>query len=103
MRLRRAAANVAASTSFPPQGMSSNTGGTDHQSFDAVGIPGFQFIQDGIDYNTRTHHSNMDLYERLQPKDMMRIMTALHARFRITPATEIAIEIEAFKAAQAAA
>jgi carboxypeptidase Q len=49
----------------------SNTGGTDHQSFDAVGIPGFQFIQDGIDYNTRTHHSNMDLYERLQPKDMM--------------------------------
>ncbi len=49
----------------------SNTGGTDHQSFDAVNIPGFQFIQDGIDYNTRTHHSNMDLYERLQTKDMM--------------------------------
>jgi hypothetical protein len=49
----------------------SNTGGTDHQAFDAVSIPGFQFIQDDIDYNTRTHHSNMDLYERLQPKDMM--------------------------------
>jgi hypothetical protein len=49
----------------------SNTGGTDHQSFDAANIPGFQFIQDGIDYNTRTHHSNMDLYERLQRRDMM--------------------------------
>ena len=48
-----------------------NTGGTDHLSFDAVGIPGFQFIQDPMDYGTRTHHSNMDLYERVQPEDMM--------------------------------
>ena len=48
-----------------------NTGGTDHLSFDAVGIPGFQFIQDPMDYGTRTHHSNMDLYERVQPGDMM--------------------------------
>lgn len=48
----------------------SNTGGTDHQSFDAVGIPGFQFIQDEIEYSSRTHHSNMDLYERIQPDDM---------------------------------
>ncbi|HEY6220441.1 MAG TPA: M20/M25/M40 family metallo-hydrolase [Gemmatimonadaceae bacterium] len=48
-----------------------NTGGTDHQSFDAVGIPGFQFIQDPMDYGSRTHHSNMDLYERLMPHDMM--------------------------------
>ena len=48
-----------------------NTGGTDHQSFDAVNIPGFQFIQDPIEYGTRTHHSNMDVYERVQPKDMM--------------------------------
>jgi hypothetical protein len=47
-----------------------NTGGTDHLSFDAVGIPGFQFIQDPMDYDTRTHHSNMDLYERLQPDDL---------------------------------
>ncbi|HZQ18624.1 MAG TPA: M20/M25/M40 family metallo-hydrolase [Terriglobales bacterium] len=47
-----------------------NTGGTDHQSFDAVGIPGFQFIQDPIEYETRTHHSNMDLYDRLQPDDL---------------------------------
>ena len=47
-----------------------NTGGTDHLSFDAVGIPGFQFIQDDLDYETRTHHSNMDTYERLQPDDL---------------------------------
>lgn len=47
-----------------------NTGGTDHQSFDAVGIPGFQFIQDPIEYGTRTHHSNMDVYDRLQPDDL---------------------------------
>ncbi|MBV8205816.1 MAG: M20/M25/M40 family metallo-hydrolase [Acidobacteria bacterium] len=48
-----------------------NTGGTDHLSFDGVGIPGFQFIQDPVEYDTRTHHSNMDVYERLQPADMM--------------------------------
>jgi carboxypeptidase Q len=47
-----------------------NTGGTDHLSFDAVGIPGFQFIQDPIEYDTRTHHSNMDVYDRLQPEDL---------------------------------
>ena len=47
-----------------------NTGGTDHQSFDAAGIPGFQFIQDPLDYDTRTHHSNMDVYDRLQPDDL---------------------------------
>ncbi len=48
----------------------SNTGGTDHQSLDAVGLPGFQFIQDGLDYGTRTHHTNMDVYEKIQPDDM---------------------------------
>ena len=47
-----------------------NTGGTDHLSFDAVGIPGFQFLQDPLDYAERTHHSNMDTYERLQPEDL---------------------------------
>ena len=47
-----------------------NTGGTDHLSFDAVGIPGFQFIQDPIEYGSRTHHSNQDTYERLQPDDL---------------------------------
>jgi len=48
-----------------------NTGGTDHLSYDAVGLPGFQFIQDPIEYNSRTHHSNMDVYERVQANDMM--------------------------------
>ncbi len=47
-----------------------NTGGTDHLSFDAVGISGFQFIQDPLDYGSRTHHSNMDTYERLQADDL---------------------------------
>jgi len=47
-----------------------HTGGTDHLSFDAVGLPGFQFIQDEIDYDSRTHHTNMDLYERIQEPDM---------------------------------
>ena len=47
-----------------------DTGGTDHQSFDAVGLPGFQFIQDPVEYSTRTHHSNMDTYERIQEEDM---------------------------------
>ncbi len=52
-----------------------NTGGTDHLSFDAVGIPGFQFIQDMLDYETRTHHSNQDVVERLQPADLKQIAT----------------------------
>ncbi|MCL5745603.1 MAG: M20/M25/M40 family metallo-hydrolase, partial [Acidobacteria bacterium] len=48
-----------------------NTGGTDHLSFDALGLPGFQFIQDSLDYGTRTHHSNMDVYDRVPPGDLM--------------------------------
>ncbi len=44
-----------------------NTGGTDHLSFDAVGLPGFQFIQDPLDYGTRTHHSSLDVYDHAQP------------------------------------
>jgi len=47
-----------------------DTGGTDHEAFDSVGIPGFQFIQDQLDYGSRTHHSNQDTYERLQPDDL---------------------------------
>jgi hypothetical protein len=47
-----------------------NTGGTDHLSFDRIGLPGFQFIQDPVEYDTRTHHSNMDVYERIQADDM---------------------------------
>lgn len=47
-----------------------NTGGTDHLSFDAVGIPGFQFIQDELEYDTRTHHTNMDTYDHLVADDL---------------------------------
>ena len=52
-----------------------NTGGTDHQAFDGVGLPGFQFIQDELEYGTMTHHTNLDSYERLQPNDMMKNAT----------------------------
>jgi Zn-dependent M28 family amino/carboxypeptidase len=48
----------------------SNTGGTDHQSFDGIGLPGFQFIQDEVEYDTRTHHSNQDVFDRIQTDDM---------------------------------
>ena len=47
-----------------------NTGGTDHEAFDGIDIPGFQFIQDPLDYGSRAHHSNMDTYERLSPDDL---------------------------------
>jgi hypothetical protein len=53
----------------------SNTGGTDHQAYDAVGLPGFQFIQDPMDYNTRTHHSNMDTFDRLVEDDLKKSAT----------------------------
>ncbi|HEX6846927.1 MAG TPA: M20/M25/M40 family metallo-hydrolase [Chitinophagaceae bacterium] len=52
-----------------------NTGGTDHLAFDAVGIPGFQFIQDQIEYNTRTHHTNMDTYDHLVADDLKQAAT----------------------------
>jgi len=48
-----------------------NTGGTDHLPFDAVGLPGFQFIQDPLDYMTITHHSDMDTYDHAVPEDLM--------------------------------
>jgi carboxypeptidase Q len=48
-----------------------NTGGTDHQSFDQVGLPGFQFIQDDVEYRRITHHSNMDVYDHVVPADLM--------------------------------
>jgi Zn-dependent M28 family amino/carboxypeptidase len=47
-----------------------NTGSTDHVSFDQVGLPGFQFIQDPRDYGTRSHHTNLDTYERLSEPDL---------------------------------
>ena len=57
----------------------SNTGGTDHQSFDGAGLPGFQFIQDPMEYDTRTHHSNMDVYEHLSEDDLKQIATVVAA------------------------
>jgi hypothetical protein len=56
-----------------------NTGGTDHLSFDRIGLPGFQFIQDEIEYDTRTHHSNQDNYDRIQADDMKQAATVIAA------------------------
>ncbi len=57
----------------------SNTGGTDHLAFDAVGLPGFQFIQDPLEYDTRNHHSNMDVYDHLQEADLKQAATIVAA------------------------
>ncbi len=57
----------------------SNTGGTDHLSFDAIGLPGFQFIQDEIEYDSRTHHSNQDVFDRIQAEDMKQAATIMAA------------------------
>ncbi len=57
----------------------SNTGGTDHLSFDAIGLPGFQFIQDEIEYDTRTHHSNQDVFDRIQADDLKQSATIMAA------------------------
>ncbi len=57
----------------------SNTGGTDHLPFDAIGLPGFQFIQDEIEYDTRTHHSNQDNFDRIQADDMKQAATIMAA------------------------
>ena len=56
---------------------SSDTGGTDHQSFDGVGLPGFQFIQDPIAYGTRTHHSNMDVWDHAVAADLQQAATVI--------------------------
>jgi carboxypeptidase Q len=61
-------------------------GGTDHTSFDYVGLPGFNFIQDPMEYNTRTHHSNMDVYDRVQAGDVMQC-AAIMAAFVYNTAT----------------
>lgn len=55
------------------------TSGTDHVALDRVGLPGFQFIQDALDYHTRTHHTNLDTYDHIQPKDMMQASTIMAA------------------------
>lgn len=70
---------------FVSQGASTltlrNAGGTDHLSFDAIGLPAFQFIQDPLEYGTRTHHANMDLYDKAVPEDLRHnaLMTAWFA------------------------
>lgn len=56
-----------------------NTSGTDHQSFDRIGLPGFQFIQDVVEYDTRTHHSNQDLFDRIQADDMKQAAAVMAA------------------------
>jgi len=56
-----------------------NTGSTDHVSFDAVGIPGFEFIQDPLDYGARTHHSNQDTYDKLSEDDLKQSATIVAA------------------------
>jgi carboxypeptidase Q len=53
------------------------TGGTDHQSFDRVGIPGFQFIQDPLSYMPEQHHTNLDTYDALQPDDLRQAAVVL--------------------------
>ena len=63
-----------------------NTTGTDHLSFDAVGIPGFQFIQDPLEYDNRTHHSNLDVYDHIVPADLMQA-SAIMASFVYNTAT----------------
>ena len=54
-----------------------NTGGTDHLAFDGVGLPGFQFIQDRIDYSTRTHHTNMDTLDHVKRADLIQASTII--------------------------
>jgi hypothetical protein len=49
-----------------------SVGSTDHLPFDEVGLPGFQFIQDPLEYGSDSHHSNNDVYERVQPEDLMK-------------------------------
>jgi len=63
-----------------------DTGGTDHLSFNAVGLPGFQFIQDPLEYSTRTHHSNMDTYDHIQETDLKQA-SAIIASFVYNAAT----------------
>ncbi|MBI3447546.1 MAG: M20/M25/M40 family metallo-hydrolase [Acidobacteria bacterium] len=63
-----------------------NTGGTDHLPFNGVGLPGFQFIQDPLDYSSRTHHSNIDVYDHVQAGDLMQA-SAILASFVYNAAT----------------
>jgi len=66
-------------------------GGTDHVAFDEVGLPGFQFIQDPIEYETRTHHTNMDVYERLQEEDLKQMAVIVASFVYMTANAELEI------------
>jgi hypothetical protein len=57
----------------------SNTGSTDHMSFDAIGLPGLEFLQDPLDYMTRSHHSNEDVFDRVQAEDLKQAATIIAA------------------------
>jgi carboxypeptidase Q len=61
-----------------------DTGGTDHLSFDAVGLPGFQFVQDELEYSTVTHHSNMDVYDHVSEGDLKQAATIVAAFIYLT-------------------
>ena len=67
------------SMDISPASCCSNTGATDHTSFDAIGLPAFQFIQDEIEYGTRTHHSNQDVFDRIQGDDLKQAATIMAA------------------------
>jgi Zn-dependent M28 family amino/carboxypeptidase len=60
-------------TAISPRSVAS----TDHSSFDAVGLPAFQFMVDRLEYNSRTHHSNMDTFDRVQAADMIQQATVV--------------------------
>mgnify|MGYP002714399189 CR=1 FL=1 len=53
------------------------TGGTDHVFMQAVGVPGFQFIQDPLDYDSRTHHTSVDTFDHLKGEDMRQASVVL--------------------------
>jgi carboxypeptidase Q len=57
----------------------SNTGSTDHMSFDTIGLPGLEFLQDPLDYMSRTHHSNEDVFDRIQGDDLKQAATIIAA------------------------
>jgi carboxypeptidase Q len=76
-------ATVVLGTTAPP---TVRPGGTDHTSFAWIGLPGFGFVQDPMEYQTRTHHSNMDFYDRVQKGDVMQA-SAIMAWFVYNTAT----------------
>jgi carboxypeptidase Q len=78
----------------------SNTGGTDHLSFDAIGLPGFQFIQDEIEYETRTHHSNQDVFDRIQAEDMKQAAVIMAVFIYNTAMMDEKIPRKSFEAAR---